>query len=301
VKSKYFIVTFALLLPLLSCGRKKITPVEPYKTSDETMFLGSLMYSQQSCQNCHGVEWDGKGPEAAAQPAPVPSFTAQVAADKTPLTYFKIITAGTDKMPSHAYQSLTDAGRWAMANFLYSLRKPLPAEKAEEQNRKIEADMATTREKYAELQAKNERRWIIGFKPPAERDHAPDLKDILKVAGVTSDSAPGVVSEERRNRAQSGEGADLYQTNCASCHGRYGEGKSITYGMGLIHGPDMKNPERKVRTSITTSDLVGSDSIRSGTALKASHDAGSLLQSNFDSFTDAEWAALSEFIRSMVQ
>ncbi|MCE9598343.1 MAG: c-type cytochrome [Spirochaetia bacterium] len=296
------ILLMALAVAAIGCKKSGLTDVRPYRTSDDQMFMGSLLYAQQGCQNCHGTGWDGKGPEAAGLPVPPTNFVAAVGPEKTPVVYFKAITAGTEKFKAHSNQALTDAGRWAMANFLFSIRKPLTGEKAVEQSKNVETQMAEVRKTYKDLAANNRRRWEIGYKPNLEREKAPELKDLLKYAAIKPDLAPGTVSEERLNRPMTGEGAAIYANNCASCHGNHGEGKSITYGMGLIKGQgNMHSQYHLVRAAIATRDFATSDSIGSGGALKGAHPAGGVLQDSFASLTDAEWASLSEFIRSIAQ
>lgn len=292
MKSKITFITLALLTAV-GCDKQ---PRPVYEVSDERIFLGSALYDKENCKSCHGIAWDGKGPDAASSAVPVPGFTGEVAADKTPVTYFKAITEGTQKLKTHSYVSLTDKGRWALANFLYSLRKPLPAEKAAEQQKNIAAAMADVRAIYAK-----QRRWEMGYTPLTDRDRSPKLEEIS--ANVPADGGPGVASDDRRTRSQSGPGADLYRTNCASCHGAYGEGRSVSMGMGVIPGKNMEVAGKPVNVNamVSTRDLKTSDSIGSGGALKGAHPAGSQIYPNFENFTEAEWNALSEFIRSTVQ
>ncbi len=253
------------------------------------------MYSQENCKNCHGTGWDGKGPDAAASETPVPNFLAAAGPEKTPVTYFKAITVGTDKVKNHSYQSLTDKGRWALAHFLYSLRKPLEGDKADQQRKNTEAQMAEVRDQYAKA-----RRWNMGFQPIDQREKAPDLAELVKLADIKTEAGPGTVSEERRSRMTGGPGADIYANNCASCHGNFGEGRNITFGMGLINSKADFQGMKKVRAMIATRDLATSRETSAG-ALKAAHGSGSLLLNNFDAFTDNEWNALSEFIRGIAQ
>lgn len=292
MKSKITLLTFALIAAV-GCD-KQARPV--YEVSDERIFLGSALYDKENCKSCHGIAWDGRGPDAASSQVPVPGFTGDVAPEKTQVSYFRAITEGTAKVKTHSYVSLTDKGRWALANFLYSLRKPLPAEKAAQQAKNIEVEMQKVRAIYA-----TQRRWDMGYTALTDRDKSPSLTEIS--ANVPADAGPGVASEERRTRPQTGPGADLYRNNCASCHGAYGEGRSVTLGMGVIPGKNMEVAGKpvNVRASVSTKDLKNSDSIGTGGALKGAHPAGSQIYANFENFTETEWNALSEFIRSTVQ
>lgn len=282
----------AIALFLIGCGQKT-PPV--YEPSQDQIFLGSVMYSQENCKNCHGNAWDGKGPDAESLGVPVPNFTSAVGPEKTPTSYFKAITVGTDKVKNHAYQSLTDKGRWALAHFLYSLKKPLAGEKADVQRKNIEAGMTEARDAYAKT-----RRWNMGFQPLDQREKAPDLAELVKIADLKPEGGPGAVSDERKARPHNGEGASLYKNNCESCHGIYGEGRNLTFGMGLIASKNDFYGFKKTRATISTRDLASSGSTSAG-GLKSAHGSGSLLLNNFDSFTDAQWSALSDFIRGMAQ
>lgn len=291
MKSKITLLTLALVA-LVGC-EKQARPV--YEATDERIFLGSAVYDKENCKSCHGIAWDGRGPNAASSPVPVPGFTGEVGVEKTPVSYFRAITEGTPKAKTHSYVSLTDRGRWALANFLYSLRKPLPAEKAVEQNKNIETAMQEVRAVYAK-----QRRWDMGYVPLADRDKSPALSDLA--GNIPADAGPGVASDERRARPQSGPGADLYRNNCASCHGAYGEGRSVTLNMGGIASKtQVGQTVPNYRATVSTRDLKNSDSIGSGGALKGAHPSGSQIYANFENFTETEWNALSEFIRSTVQ
>ena len=115
------------------CGESETQLIE--NPTAEEFHLGSLVYANENCSNCHGIDWDGVGaPEAASLKAagtPVPNFLKMKDPQKTPVDYFKAMTMGTDKMPEHRYQHVTDRGRWAAAHFLFSLaplcadRKPI--------------------------------------------------------------------------------------------------------------------------------------------------------------------------------
>ena len=119
---------------------------------------------------------------------------------------------------------------------------------------------------------------------------------------MPADSGPGVASDERQTRPQTGPGADLYRNNCAGCHGAYGEGRSISLGMGgIVSKTKVGEQVPNYRAMVSTRDLKSSGSIASGGALKGAHPAGSQIYAHFENFTETEWNAFSEFIRSTVQ
>lgn len=174
------------------CGESETQLIE--NPTAEEFHLGSLVYANENCSNCHGIDWDGVGaPEAASLKAagtPVPNFLKMKDPQKTPVDYFKAMTMGTDKMPEHRYQHVTDRGRWAAAHFLFSLAPALRGSKADQRTLAITNAFAEAREAYARTEAQGKRRWELGYKPYGEREPTPDLDALLKETGTTP-AAPG--------------------------------------------------------------------------------------------------------------
>ena len=173
---KYFI-SGILLLAAAGCNTE---PAPIYEATADSLYKGSLYYasSEYNCKNCHGTAWDGNGPEAKAlkeQGIEVPSFVDATPPEVTPVDYFKAMTVGTEKTKgvpsSHAYQSHTDRGRWAMANYLYSLAPPVAGKDKLKREEAMHKAMEEVKKAYA-----SSRRWNMGFKPLAERPKAPELE-----------------------------------------------------------------------------------------------------------------------------
>jgi len=111
-------------------------PGAPPSMTPQTIARGKQVYEAQGCAACHGAGGKGDGPSAAAladddgNPIKVRDFTTGVyrgGADRKDL-YFRF-TTGLDgtPMPSFA-DSVSDAERWALVDFIKSLEaKPAPA------------------------------------------------------------------------------------------------------------------------------------------------------------------------------
>ncbi len=118
----------------------------------------------------------------------VPDFTLMTSADKTPLDYFKAITAGSvfnktlkeKKFKGHDYHELTDRARWAMANFLFSLAPHPQGRDAQVRAQAVSKAMNTAAAEYAKAAKLGHRRWQIGFTPIGQRSKTPTLDELLK-------------------------------------------------------------------------------------------------------------------------
>ena len=174
-----FGISIFLITALLNafCGKKEADPV--YAGGRNALIQGSLYYNEAGCAFCHGIQFDGKGPEAKTfakeNGFAVPGFRRELAAGKSPLDYFKTITMGTPRYKSHAYQPYTDKGRWAMARYLYSLSAAPKTREAQYTRRRT---LLAMERKLKEVYAKN-RRWEMGYTPLDQRPASPKIKDLL--------------------------------------------------------------------------------------------------------------------------
>ena len=179
-RASSFLGLFVLWSLSSACNAKTEIPV--YALRRQVLINGSLYYNEAGCAACHGVAFDGKGPEAEAlqkeRSLVVPDLKAKIPAVKdsvkTPMDYFKSITMGTKSYPEHAYQSYTDRGRWAMAYYLYSLAKPPHDSKEKLKQRRA---LLAMQEQLKKVYAKK-RRWEMGYKPIEERPQAPKLEKL---------------------------------------------------------------------------------------------------------------------------
>ena len=299
-----------LLLPVTLfsyCGKSE-KPV--YETSADREYMGSVFYAKSDCVTCHGPEWNGQGADAKRMNASglkVTDFTAADKASKTPLDYFKAITApedyfkakpGVDEwdmkifVSNHKYLTYTDKARWKIANFLYNLG----------QGNSDPAKMAEMR-KEAAANYSTHRRWELWDETVEKRNHRPELDDLVKKAGYRFEKgvqpAGGQVSDERMAvYAEDGTGARLYKDNCAECHGNYAEGKKgIRYGLNgmipILSGyPRVGDgPERQKPVEVTTGQMpaMGLD------AFKSAHNGSDMMTPDLSSLTGEGWQDLHSY------
>lgn len=277
------------------------TPV--YDSNREVIFQGSVYYAQAGCAKCHGVAFDGMGPDATATKnetgLTVSGFQGTtIDPAKTPLVYFKTITMGTEKLPTHSNQAYTDRGRWAMAHFLYSLTTKPSGSDAHKHESALASARTETREAYA-----NNRRWVMGYKKIEDRPQTPKLDELLKLTNVTEDRAASPVDEARVARRDRGiSGYREYENNCASCHGLYGEGMASSERFGLIDcGPERK---RQCGVYLSTPDFQNSAALGGVGAFKDAHDRASAEGQNLRSFShlsDDEWQDLLGYVKNLTE
>ncbi|MBE7438117.1 MAG: c-type cytochrome [Spirochaetales bacterium] len=231
---------------LLACQQKDQFIEKPTRAD---LRSGSIHYASANCAGCHGIDFDGKGSEASklqSQGLAATNFTTDPSPDATPVRYFKAMTQGTALMKSHTFHQLTDKARWQMAHFLFGQHKPLSGEARDKQVEALSKDFSEAREAYTKTA---DRRWILGFNLPAEREKAPD-PSILKEA-IDLQVAPAVTATRATRELYDSSGARLYQANCAGCHGLRGEGQNIRTGFVTCREPG----NRLCGKFITTSGL----------------------------------------------
>jgi mono/diheme cytochrome c family protein len=79
-------------------------------TPPERLAAGKTVYTA-NCARCHGADGAGKGPDAAAQPQPLPSFADQAfMAAHSQQDFFKVVSGGDQ---AHSFTNLGEADRWA--------------------------------------------------------------------------------------------------------------------------------------------------------------------------------------------
>ena len=298
----------AAALTLAFCSRKT-PPV--YEATTDRLHQGSLYYSQSDCVNCHGPAWDGKGPDAArlGKLGIVPTDFTKVDPSKSPADYFKAITGPSlafvslaGKVQSeegkkeverlktaHAYLTYTDAGRWAIANFLFSLNPEALDKDEAKREESLERGAKETSEAYA-----SSRNWAYGYS--LDSNPVPDISAMIQKTALSDVLPAALVSEERRRIvSEGGDGAELYANNCASCHGSFGEGRS-TNRFGLTN----ENRDNRLRAAlVSTIDLGRSTSIGSPDALKKGHAHPGQMLPSFENFTREDWQDISNFISKL--
>ena len=86
---------------------------------------GAQLYSDK-CAPCHGVTGQGDGPQASKLPNAVTAIgIANVARQASPATWFNVVTNGNlDRFMPPFGSSLSDAQRWDVLSYVYSLSIP---------------------------------------------------------------------------------------------------------------------------------------------------------------------------------
>lgn len=275
MKRNYSRLSGALLAAVLAgfAATACSQPTEPYARTSDTVRLGSLHYAQAGCARCHGSDWNGKGEEAAIllkeRGLQTPDFRAMNDPEKTPVDYFKAITAGTAKFPEHHNQTYTDAARWQMAHFAYSFAPQLKGAKAEKRAEAIVREMSEARAAYAKAEAAGDRRWQIGFQPVAARLKGQPLTELTGGESLSPEVARGTISPERLQalHASRSRGKELYTASCAKCHGIGGSGAPSGIDLGSV---DCAQQHRtKCGVVYSTGDISGAAG-----KFRAAHAAG---------------------------
>lgn len=236
------ILTITILV--LGCQQKDQL-IEKATRSD--LRAGSIHYAALNCSGCHGIDFDGKGSEASklqSQGLTAKSFTGLPDPAATPVRYFKAITQGTDRLKTHTYHHLTDKARWQLAHFLFRQHKPLTGEAADKQIAALAQDFGEAREAYSRTA---DRRWILGFNLPAEREKAPQLEGLKK--NLDLETAAAVSAARPASALYDTAGARLYTANCAGCHGLRGEGQNIRAGFLHCREPGSRLCGKFITTS----------------------------------------------------
>lgn len=94
----------------------------PRSTPD--LVAGQALFAAQ-CSSCHGAEGKADGPAAKGlTPAPANFHDAARMQTLTPYKVFNTTTFGIKGTPMPGFPSLSDAERWSVAFFVFSLRQP---------------------------------------------------------------------------------------------------------------------------------------------------------------------------------
>ena len=88
-------------------------PLAPSKMPD--LSRGATLYAE-NCASCHGLNGDGRGPDAAKlKPAPVAFRDADRARERSPFALYQVIGQGLDGTAMRSFSELPSQDRWALA------------------------------------------------------------------------------------------------------------------------------------------------------------------------------------------
>jgi mono/diheme cytochrome c family protein len=104
-----------------------VTPIDvsnAFPSSLPSPTLGAALYAK-NCTRCHGVNGAGDGQLVAQIPFPLPNFTKpDLARTTTPQKWYGMITNGKLDRMMPPWQTLSDAERWNLVSYLYTLSTP---------------------------------------------------------------------------------------------------------------------------------------------------------------------------------
>lgn len=164
------------------------------KGTPELITQGKSLYAA-NCTSCHGTEGKGDGPAAAAFTPKPRNFTAgEWKQGGKPTQVFQTLATGMGSMPSFA--ALPAEQRWALVHYVRSLSPNHP----EDSDADISALAAKSGKASAQL----------------------PIRIAMELAAVKEPPSPLAIRKSLV--ASDGEGAQVYQNRCASCHGADGQG-----------------------------------------------------------------------------
>lgn len=90
-------------------------PVRLAPTRIPDLARGAQLYVQ-NCASCHGVDGNGRGPDAATlDPAPVAFLDVERARERSPFALYQVIGQGLDGTAMRSFSELSSDDRWALA------------------------------------------------------------------------------------------------------------------------------------------------------------------------------------------
>jgi mono/diheme cytochrome c family protein len=95
----------------------------PVKATDaEALATGKALYAKH-CKSCHGAKGLGDGPKAAGLKTSSGDFSSKTFQASTDADLFYRTTIGRDEMPGYEKKIPEDADRWAIVNFMRTMKK----------------------------------------------------------------------------------------------------------------------------------------------------------------------------------
>lgn len=131
----FLAVTLLMAIALMSnsaMAQKKPGPWEtpakyktmknPVKASAEATATGKALYAKH-CKSCHGAKGLGDGPKAATLKTTTGDFSGKDFQAFTDGELFYKTSIGRDEMPAYDKKIPDEADRWALVNFMRTLKK----------------------------------------------------------------------------------------------------------------------------------------------------------------------------------
>jgi len=92
-----------------------------YKNDASLMKVGKMMYTKH-CKSCHGGKGEGNGPKAKSMKTAIRSLKlAEVQAQSDGVLYYQSFI-GRDEMPNYEKKIGDDEDRWAIINYIRTLK-----------------------------------------------------------------------------------------------------------------------------------------------------------------------------------
>ncbi|WP_169542677.1 cytochrome c/FTR1 family iron permease [Sphingomonas baiyangensis] len=133
-------------------------PVPLAPTSPPDLARADKLYAQ-NCASCHGMNGDGRGPNAARLDPPPIAFSDKDRADQRSLFgLYQVISQGLDGTAMQSFEALPEIDRWALAFHAGQLAYP---ETAAREGERLWREDATVRARYPNLAA------LVGSTPAA--------------------------------------------------------------------------------------------------------------------------------------
>ncbi len=98
------------------------TMKNPVKSDDKSIAQGKALFTKH-CKSCHGVKGLGDGPKGASLKTFPGDFSSKAFQSQTDGSLFYKTTEGKDEMPSYKSSIASDNDRWALVNYMRTLKK----------------------------------------------------------------------------------------------------------------------------------------------------------------------------------
>ncbi len=223
-----------------------------YNSNPEMVAKGKMLYAI-NCASCHGSSGKGDGDRAAElNPKPRNYATEKFKFGSSPSNIWNTLKTGSPGTAMAPFELLPAEDRIAIIHYVLTL-VPKP-----------DVDSPET---IAKLTGGGTGAAVDGGTSSASTGTAegPRIPITLAIAIAAHSGAP---SGKKLSRLPSGEGREIYEAKCTSCHGGSGEGgepvgKLAVFPYVYAHAPSLQNPsavwlkDRKEFEKIVAGGLAG--------------------------------------------